>query len=155
MGVSKKTVVLAGIAAFTVLAVWIIAARKNAAPVSQALIPTPSSQSSAYQTQTKEGGNVTVIVTPQELATGKPATFQIVFDTHSVNLDFDVAAAAGLRDEQGNTYGPATWKGDPPGGHHREGTLSFFKPMAQTSSATVTLKDIAGIKERIFMWENF
>ncbi len=153
--VSKTAVILAGIAALTIFGVWMITAGKNAAPTSTTLIPTPSSQSKAYKTQTNEGDNVTVIVTPQELASGKPATFEIVFDTHSVDLNFDVAGAAELGDSRGNSYGPPTWSGDPPGGHHRKGTLSFPKPMAQASIVTLTLKDIAGIKERLFMWENF
>lgn len=141
--ISKTTTILAGIAALTILGVWIIAARKNTAPA----------QPSAYQTQTKEGGNVTVIVTLQELGTGKPAIFQIVFDTHSVNLDSDVAQASALRDDQGNTYGTPTWKGDPPGGHHRKGMLSFPTPLKQVRAISLILKDIAGVKERTFVWK--
>lgn len=143
MIISKPTIIFAGVVAFTILAVWIIAAKKNTAPA----------QPSTYQTQTKEGGNVTVIVTPTAIAAGKPATFQMVFDTHSVDLDFDVAAAAELRDEQGNSYGTATWKGDPPGGHHRKGILTFLTPLKQISSPSLILKDIAGVKERTFVWK--
>lgn len=143
MTISKTTIILAGIAALTILGVWIIAAKKNTAP----------SQSSAYQAQTNEAGNVTVIVTPQELGTGNPAVFQIVFDTHSVNLDFDVALIADLRDEKGNSYGPAAWKGDPPGGHHRKGTLSFPTPLKKVPAISLILKDIAGVKERTFVWK--
>lgn len=143
MMLSKKTIFLAGIVAFTVLTMWVIAARENTAPA----------QPSAYQMQTKEGGNVTVEVTPQELAIGKGAIFQIVFDTHSVDLDFDVAAAAELRDEQGNSYGAAIWNGDPPGGHHRKGVLTFPTPLKQTSSSSLILKDIAGVNERTFVWK--
>ena len=82
-------------------------------------------------------------MTPQELSAGKPATFQIIFDTHSVNLDFDVAAAAELRDELGNTYGTPTWKGDPPGGHHRKGTLSFSQPLTPSiQQVTITFLNV-------------
>ncbi len=77
----------------------------------------------------------------------------MIFDTHSVNLDFDVAAIAQLRDEQGNTYGTPAWRGDPPGGHHREGTLSFFTPLKQVSAFSLILKDIAAVKERTFVWK--
>lgn len=125
----NRTVILAAIAAFTILAVWSIAGGKR----------TPS--------------NVTVTVTPQELVPGKPAVFQLVFDTHSVDLNFDVSQIAELRSEKGNTYGVPIWTGDPPGGHHRKGTITFPKPMEQTSSIMLLLKDIAGVKERTFVWK--
>lgn len=143
MTISKTTIILAGVVAFTILAVWIIAARKNTAPA----------QPSTYQTQTKEGGNVTVIVTPQELAISKPPIFQIVFDTHSINLDFDVAQVSELHDDQGNTYGTPVWDGAPPGGHHRKGMLTFPTPLKQVLAISLILKDMAGVKERTFVWK--
>lgn len=158
--VSRNTVILAGITAFTVLAVWMIATGKGAsAPGSTIVTPTvpsllpPSNPSSLYKTQTNEGGNVTVAVTPRALAAGEPAVFQLVFDTHSVDLDFDVAAAAELRDDQGRTYGVAAWNGDPPGGHHRKGVLSFPTSLGQRTGITLTLTNIASIKERTFIWK--
>lgn len=132
MRISKTTIVLAGIAAFTILAVWTIITGKRA--------PAP------------DEGSVTVAVTPQELIPGKPAIFQIVFDTHSVDLNFDVAQIAELRSEKGNTYGAPVWSGDPPGGHHRKGTLTFPTPLAATN-ITLTLNTIAGIPERTFEWK--
>ncbi len=96
---------------------------------------------------------MTVVVTPLELGAGEPAVFQLVFDTHSVDLDFDVAAAAKLTDDQGTTFGASAWSGDPPGGHHRKGTLTFPKTIGQAISVTLTLRGIAGVKERTFRWE--
>lgn len=145
MKISKTTIVLAGIAAFTILAMWTIASEKRT--------PRATPAAAGFETREQSDGNVTVIVTPEALAAGKLATFQMVFDTHSVDLNFDVAAAAELRDEKGNTYSPPTWKGDPPGGHHRKGTLTFPKPMTQASNVTLTLKDIAEVKERTFIWK--
>ncbi|PIN71876.1 hypothetical protein COV22_04660 [Candidatus Woesearchaeota archaeon CG10_big_fil_rev_8_21_14_0_10_47_5] len=49
-----------------------------------------------FSPQENEGGEVAVIVTPQILEVGKQPKFQIVFDTHSVNLDFDVGQRAVL-----------------------------------------------------------
>lgn len=141
----SRTVILAAIAAFTILAVWTIATGKRTSRATPA--------AAGFETREQSDGNVTVIVTPEALAAGKPATFQMVFDTHSVDLDFDVAAAAELRDEKGNAYGAAVWSGDPPGGHHRKGTLTFSKPMTQASNVTFTLKDIAEVKERTFIWK--
>lgn len=155
MKLSKTTVLLAGIAAFTILAVWTIAAgRQSSIPPNQAATPSPAaSPPSGNQTQTNEGGSVTVAVTPQELASGKPAVFQLVFDTHSVNLDFDVAAAAELIDDQGTAFGTPTWSGDPPGGHHRKGTLTFPTAIEQAERVTLTVRNIAGVKERTFEWK--
>ncbi|KKU25128.1 MAG: hypothetical protein UX37_C0030G0001, partial [Microgenomates group bacterium GW2011_GWA2_46_16] len=115
--------------------------------------PAPTSASSRFETKEQASGNLTVIVTPQELAAGKPVTFEIVFDTHSVNLDFDVTKAAELRDEQGNTYGTPAWDGDPPGGHHRKGTLTFPIPTEKATTITLSLKNISGVNERTFLWK--
>lgn len=48
----------------------------------------------------------------------------VTFDTHSVELNLDVARKSGL------TVGPTpwsgtAWSGDGPSGHHRDGTLRF------------------------------
>lgn len=149
MTITPKTVFLALAVSFILLLIW-----SSRSPSSTASPSTPSASTpAAYQTKESEGGNVTVIVTPQELGTGKPAVFQIVFDTHSVNLDSDVAQASALRDDQGNTYGTPAWKGDPPGGHHRKGTLSFPTPLKQIPAISLILKDIAGVQERTFVWK--
>lgn len=142
---SSRTIILSAIAAFTILAVWTIASGKRAT--------VPAEAPSPVETKEQAGGNVTVTITPQELTQGKPIVFQIVFDTHSVDLDFDVSQIAELRDEKGSTYGAPVWSGDPPGGHHRKGTLTFPKSIEKASNVTLTLKDISGIKERTFEWK--
>jgi hypothetical protein len=52
------------------------------------------------------------------------AVFRVSFDTHSVDLDLDVAGSAVL-EVDGVLWGDVTWVGDPPGGHHRGGELFF------------------------------
>lgn len=136
----SRTVILAAIAAFTILAVWTIASERRAPELTR------------VSTKEQSAGNVTVTVTPQELTPGKPAAFLLVFDTHSVDLTFDVSRIAELRDEKGTTYGTPTWTGDPPGGHHRKGTLTFPTPLTKTQGITLILKNIAGIPERSFTW---
>ena len=97
-----------------------------------------------YKTQQQEGGTVTLEITPQVLSPGKQPIFSIVFDTHSVDLDFDIAAAALLTDANSASYGAAIWNGNPPGGHHRKGILTFTKILKDTADvATLTLSDIA------------
>lgn len=154
MKLSKLTIMLAGITVFTVLAVWkITTGRGYSASPTETVGPSPTTVLSGWQTRQNSGGNVTVAVTPQELTLGKPAVFLLVFDTHSVNLDFDVALSAALRDNQGTTYGVPVWNGDPAGGHHRTGTLSFPALRKQTTSVTLMLTNVAGVAERSFVWK--
>lgn len=95
-----------------------------------------------------------IAITPKMLVIGKPATFDMSFNTHSVPLEFEVPAISTLTDDQGNVLGPATWEGAPPGGHHRNGTLTFSSPLPkETKRITLTLTDISGITKRTFDWE--
>ena len=73
--------------------------------------------------RTVTAGAVTVKVTPARLdASG--AEFAVSFDTHSVELDLDVARSARL-EVDGVAWSPPAWSGDGPSGHHRQGTLRF------------------------------
>ena len=78
--------------------------------------------------------------------------FQVVLDTHSVNLDaYDLKTIAVLRDDTGKNHIPtsAESKGS---GHHREAIVSFPKVSPETKRLEVIIKDVAGIKERTFVW---
>lgn len=104
--------------------------------------------------ETKEnvGGEVTVSVTPLVLKSGFPASFDIAFETHSVDLLFDIEEIATLSDGTSTSYVPH-WEGSPPGGHHRSGTLRFTPDVKNPKTITVILKNIAGVSERMFTWE--
>jgi hypothetical protein len=68
-------------------------------------------------------GDVDVWVEPIRVdETG--ALFLVEFDTHSVELDLDIAGSSRLAVE-GVEWSGVTWVGDPPGGHHRTGELFF------------------------------
>lgn len=99
---------------------------------------------SRFPTRTVEAGAVTVKITPQQV-TGDGASFTVVFDTHSVDLDLDVADTAGLVVD-GQEWTAATWDGAGPGGHHREGTLSFDAAGEPNGSAVLT---IVGLPEPV------
>ena len=71
---------------------------------------------------------VKVKVTPQEIWSGEPVKFKI----------------AVLR--------PEKWDGAAPGGHHRSGTLTFKNIPKETKSLKLTLRNIAGVPERTFIW---
>jgi len=147
---------LAVIFAFFTLSLFVIS-RPKPAPRSEAEIPrTPAGQPSApavFAPQENSGGEVDVKVTPLVLKAGEKPQFEIEFNTHSVELDFDISQIASLTDEDGNSDTSSTWEGSPPGGHHREGTLTFPTPLIQTKSVNLTIRDISGVSKREFTWQ--
>lgn len=113
--------------------------RDNGTSATSAGAPT-----SSLPARTVEAGAVTVKVQPRQLdADG--AVLKVSFDTHSVDLDQDLARQARLT--VGDTTWPvASWSGDGPGGHHREGELRFTA--AGTAKGTATLS-IDGLPEAV------
>lgn len=105
-------------------------------------------------TQKNSAGGVTVAVTPQNLAaSAKSWDFKVVFDTHSVDLKDDVAKSAVLVVEGGASYPPTAWQGDPPGGHHREGTLKFNAISPQPKAIELQIQRPGESKPRSFRWQ--
>lgn len=102
--------------------------------------------------QQNSSGNVTVSVTPLSLKAGLPPSFDVSFETHSVELDFDVESVATFSDGTGAAF-TARWEGTPPGGHHRSGTLRFVPDLQTTDTLALTFTGVAGIPERTFSWE--
>lgn len=105
------------------------------------------------KSQKNEEGLVAVTVTPKEISGTSGLTFEISLDTHSVQLDYDLAQLIILIDEKGNVYKPISWQGDPPGGHHRSGILSFPATSASLDSITLKIFEIGGLPERTFTWD--
>lgn len=96
-----------------------------------------STSAAGLATRTVEAGDVTVKVTPERVdRTG--AELAVVLDTHSVELDLDIAANARLVVD-GTTWTDVTWDGAGPGGHHREGTLRFNSAGRATGTAELTI----------------
>ena len=102
--------------------------------------------------QENEGGNVTVTAQPEVLKIGQKPTFKLEFNTHSVDLSFDIAKQSFLTDDKGNKLEESTWSGSPPGGHHREGTLTFNTPLTETKYIDLVITNVAEIPERKFEW---
>lgn len=98
-----------------------------------------------FQTITSNRNNVEFKVTP--LSTSE---FQIVMDTHSVDLDFDLMVISILQDDLGNTYKPIKWEGSAPGGHHRQGILKFPSINKDAKSIKLVITDTA---RREFNWD--
>jgi len=103
-----------------------------------------------FQAQSATEGSVTISATPMRI--GDEWKIDLVFDTHSVELDQDLLANAALYDDASWEYRPVSWEGDQPGGHHRKGTLAFLGIRESTRTLTLVIKDIGGIPERIFNW---
>ncbi len=84
-----------------------------------------------------EAGAVTVEFALRQLD-GTGAVFEVVFDTHSVELDQDLAREAHLT--VGDTPWPyAEWTGDGASGHHREGELRFAAGGPAIGTVTLTI----------------
>lgn len=94
--------------------------------------------------RTFNAGTVEVSVEPLRIdASG--AVFRITLSTHSGDLGIDLAEATSL-EVNGVAWPSAAWDGDPPGGHHRQGTLTF--PPAGPATGDVRLV-IQGLQEPI------
>lgn len=101
--------------------------------------------------QTSDQAAVTVKVTPQQLE-GAFWEFKVIFDTHSRELSDDLLKGAVLVTADGTQIAPIEWRGDPPGGHHREGVLRFnaLKPAPETIHLRISRAGES--KPRSFRW---
>jgi hypothetical protein len=103
--------------------------------------------------QTVSGGGVTAKVTYLNPKSNDEPRFQVVLDTHAVNLDaYDLKTITVLRDDSGKNY-LATGAENKGGGHHREIVLTFPKPRPEVKRVELVIKDVAGVKERIVRWD--
>lgn len=123
--------------------------------------PQTQSANQMFTTQSNSEKAVEVDVTPLNLSSdGATLDFEVAFNTHSVNLDFDPAAISVLRDDKGHEYPVIAWEGSGPGGHHRSGVLRFPAdplrgkvPDNATQFIEVVIHDVAGVSERVFHWD--
>jgi hypothetical protein len=111
------------------------------------------SEAMGYESKSSWENMVQVEVKPVQLTAGKPVSFLISMNTHSVDLSQDLTAVATLKDDQGREYKPLTWQGSSPGGHHRSGTLAFPALAGNAKSVTLIIRQIADVPERSFQWQ--
>jgi hypothetical protein len=109
------------------------------------------------QAQTSAEGAVTIIVTPLNLnGAADTLEFEVAMDTHSVELDMDLAALSSLSADNGLVADPSGWDA-PSGGHHVSGILSFPRTvqgkalLEGTATVTLTIRGV-DVAERIFEW---
>jgi hypothetical protein len=100
--------------------------------------------------RTNDEGKVTVKVTWD--GRFDPLEFDVVLDTHSVELDgYDLAEMASVRFGGGALLKPSLWDA-PKGGHHRQGTLAFG-PVAPAGPYLELVIDGVDGRERVFRWD--
>src|SRR3989344_8666261 len=79
-----------------------------------------------FEAQTNNEGPVRITILPRDISkTARIWEFEVTLDSHSVELNEDLMQTYILTDNRGQEYKPLFWKGNPPGGHHREGVLAF------------------------------
>lgn len=137
------------------------AADQPAIPASE----TPASQPTRVtemllSERTDNQGKVTVVVKPELWISGSDfLIFEISLDTHSIDLNFDLATISMLTTDNGLIIQAYHWDA-PPGGHHVNGKLSFPAQvdgkyyLEEVNKLVLTIKDLDAA-ERVFTWELF
>ena len=136
----------------------LLAACGAAANSSKDVASPPAMPATSAASQTSEGGQVTITATWAGPNAGP--VFNVVMDTHAVDLDgYDLRQLALLRIDGDATIQPTGWDA-PKGGHHRKGALTFptvtadgravLEPQART--VELIIRDVAGVPERSFRW---
>lgn len=72
--------------------------------------------------QNQTGGEVEVTAEPKQLIVGKEMVFAVSLNTHTVELDEDMARIVRVSDDRGREYRVVSWSGGK-GGHHLSGEL--------------------------------
>ncbi len=91
---------------------------------------------SGLQAQEISAGEVEVRIEPVRIDDAG-AVFNVALDTHSEDLSADLTLATLTVD--GSAWAVDAWSGDGPGGHHREGELSFEPGGPATGTAILTV----------------
>lgn len=101
----------------------------------------PVAESGVLASRAVTSGSVEIAIEPIRIDdTG--AVFLVAMNTHSGELSADLARTARL-EVDGIEWAGAAWTGDPPGGHHREGELSFEAAGPARGSAVLTIRGFA------------
>ena len=103
--------------------------------------------------QTSRDRGVTVRAKPVDVSPGAKAwTFEIVLETHSVELTDDLQRTATLAGPGGAAQSASAWEGDPPGGHHRKGVLRFAPLAPQPDAVVLRIQRPGESTARSFRW---
>lgn len=145
MGTLTRATARAAIVA--VAAALVLSGCANAATKESPAVPNPTG--SVLSDATGTAGPVEVAVrNPKVTSTG--ASFSVELSNHAIDLSDDMAGKATLSVD-GRVWGGTTWAGDPAGGHHRSGTLTFAGSGQATGPVVLTV--IAGGSPAVFTWK--
>ncbi len=123
------------------------------------LIPTlfPDTASNSDMTRIDEQGAMVVEVTPLNLGTpAETLDFSVTMNTHSVDLNMDLAALSTLITDTGSSVQATLWDA-PRGGHHVEGRLIFpatkdgKSVLEGATKLTLTILNVDA-PSRVFEW---
>lgn len=121
--------------------------------VAAALLVAGAAAAAELGTRTSNAAGVMVKATPKDVASGSPTwTFEIVLDTHSGELNDDLAASSVLLDVKGSKHAPLAWDGAGPGGHHRKGVLRFKSLQPAPDSIELQIRRPGESAPRSFRW---
>jgi hypothetical protein len=123
---------------------------------SSTLVPQPSVSQDLNRSDAQ--GAITIDVKPDNLSSpGDTLVFEISMNTHSIDLNMDLATLATLTTDNGHTIRATLWDA-PRGGHHVSGMLSFPANvdgkliLDGTTKLTLTIKDVDA-PQRVFSWD--
>ncbi len=103
--------------------------------------------------KTSQADGVAIQVTPIDVAaTASGWKFAVALNTHSQNLADDVATEAFILDAAGKPRRALGWEGDPPGGHHRRGVLSFAPMSPSPALIDLRIQRATETAPRTFRW---
>jgi hypothetical protein len=137
------------------LAGWALIATFGVAAVAASPVAARAQASTnARGPQSSAAGGVTVKVVPRSLGSADNRwEFSVVLDTHSTDLNDDLAQSATLTTSDGRTLKPSGWTGAAPGGHHREGVLSFDVPAPRPTAVELRITRSGESAPRSFSWQ--
>lgn len=105
-----------------------------------------------YTSKTDDQARVTVDVIPTILGVNESQNiFEVSFNTHSVEMDYNFSKTIILKDNLGNVYEALQWTGNR-GGHHISGDIIFLALNSQASSVEININGVGGV-DRIFKWD--
>jgi hypothetical protein len=116
-----------------------------------AAMPLVAAAASGLPAQSSSAAGVTVKATPRTLI-GPVWEFELVFDTHTQDLNDDPAKSASLHAAGDASAAPLAWQGDPPGGHHRKGVLRFKAVTPAPAALELRLQRAGESSPRVFRW---
>jgi len=112
-----------------------------------------SAASAELAPQSSRAGGVSISVQPVDVSAAATTwKFKVVLDTHSGSLGDDLARTATLLDGTGKPHAALGWEGDPAGGHHRSGVLTFQAPSPPPEGLELRIVRRGEAAPRVFRW---